>query len=83
MRAKQASAVTITVAPDALTAARAEELKRVLGAHPGQCRTYLRVVQAGRWEAVVRLGNGTGVHPSDELLAGVDRVFGERVATVE
>ncbi|RMG17598.1 MAG: DNA polymerase III subunit alpha [Deltaproteobacteria bacterium] len=82
VRAQEASAVTITVAPDALTAERAEQLRALLGAHPGTCRAYLRVVDEGRWETLVRIGNGSGVAPSDDLLSGVDRIFGRRVTAV-
>jgi len=81
VRARESTLVTVTVEPEALTAERAARLTALFEAHPGDCSAYVKVREAGKWEAVIRV-KGARVHPGDELLAAVDHLFGGRVTGV-
>jgi DNA polymerase-3 subunit alpha len=55
-------------------------LRRLLGAHPGECEVVLHVLIPGESETVLSLGPARGVTPSDDLRRDVDALFGRPVA---
>lgn len=65
------------VSPDSLVA-----LKKLILAHPGSCRTLLRLEIPQRSETILDLGDDHKVAPNDELLARIDQLFGQRVAVL-
>ncbi len=81
VREREACFLTVTVAPESLTRARIARLRELLGTHPGRCRAYLKVRRENRWEAVIRMDDRR-VRPGDELIASLDRLFGDRVTHV-
>jgi hypothetical protein len=54
-------------------------LKRLLGAHGGDCGVFLHITIPGESETVLGVGGIRGVSPSVELCREVDRLFGRPV----
>ncbi|MFW5878871.1 MAG: hypothetical protein ACOCVR_03545, partial [Myxococcota bacterium] len=81
VRARNACHLTVTVEPGLLTKEKMLRLKEILESNPGGCRTYLKVREENKWEAVIRVSEKK-VRPADELLSSVDRLFGGRVTSV-
>ena len=59
-----------------------ETLKGILAGAKGNCAAYIRMRIGGRSETVIALGESWQVAANDELLVRLERVFGERVATL-
>ena len=57
-------------------------LHKLLRQFPGPCRTRLHLEIPQRSETVLELGEEFKVAASDELLAKLEQVFGERVAVL-
>ena len=72
-------AVSIRLDADRTEKSQLLELKRLLGQSPGPCPVELVLALPGGSEAVLDLA-GTRVTPNDEVLAGLERMFGESVA---
>ncbi len=81
LRSAKTTRVEIAVNADTLTPEQLTGLRGVLEASRGNCAAILRLRIPGRSETVVPLGSGYAVAASDELLARLERLFGERVAT--
>ncbi len=65
--------------PD-VTRDRLIALRRLLGAHSGDCGVYLHITIPGESETVLGVEGIRGVSPSAELCHEVDRLFGRPVA---
>jgi DNA polymerase III subunit alpha len=65
---------------DALTREELDRLGKLLGEHRGECAVTLRLQVPGRSETVLSLPHR--VSPTDALLLGLERMFGERVAVL-
>ena len=65
-------------APD-VTRDRLLALKKLLGAHRGECGVYIHITIPGESETVLGVGGIRGVSPSSELCSEVDRLFGRPV----
>ena len=77
------SRVDIHLNVDAVTRAQVEELRTILMAAPrGAGQAFVRLMIPQRSETFIALGDRWLVAPSDELLARLERVFGDRVATL-
>ena len=63
-----------------VTRDRMVALKRVLGAHGGECEVVVHVTIPGESTTVLSLGDARGVKASDELCREVDTLFGRPVA---
>ncbi|MBS2021393.1 MAG: DNA polymerase III subunit alpha [Deltaproteobacteria bacterium] len=81
VRAAKASKVELRVNADAATPEKLGELKGLFVKHPGLCSAQLILVQPGVAETKLAL-KAFKVAPDDDLLAAVDRLFGEKVASV-
>ncbi|MFT4570372.1 MAG: DNA polymerase-3 subunit alpha [Hyphomicrobiaceae bacterium] len=53
-----------------------EKLRRTLARHPGECRTWLRVVIPGATETLIELPAELGVDPCDTTLAAAEALLG-------
>jgi DNA polymerase III subunit alpha len=82
LRHAKTSQIDIHLNADAVTPDQIEALRTILQAAPGSCAAIVRLRIGQRSEAVIPLGNTWQVAPTDELLARLERVFGDRVATL-
>jgi len=83
MRQQKTSRVDIHLNADVLTQDQIDELKTILaGAARGACQPVLRLRISHRSETVIALPDAWAVAPTDELLARLERLFGDRVATL-
>ncbi|HEY3354803.1 MAG TPA: DNA polymerase III subunit alpha [Polyangia bacterium] len=78
LRIQKTSQVHVVVNADIATRQKLEDLRRLIVQHPGSCATLLHLRIPKRAEAVVALPAGFEVAPTEELLVGVERLFGER-----
>jgi DNA polymerase-3 subunit alpha len=81
VREQHSSKVEVRVQAESATPERLGELKALFGKHPGGCSALLTIVLPKTAEARIAI-KGMKVSPDDDLLAAVDRLFGEKVASV-
>lgn len=83
LRAQKTSRVDINLNADSVTREQIAELKTILMAAPrGGCQATVHLTIPQRSETVIALGDRWMVSPSDELLGRLERIFGDRVATL-
>jgi DNA polymerase-3 subunit alpha len=83
MRQQKTSRVDIHLNADALTQDQIAELKTILAnADRGGCQAVLRLKISQRSETVIALPEAWAVSPTDDLLTRLERLFGDRVATL-
>jgi len=83
MREQKTSRVDIHLNADVLTPDQIDELKTILAnATRGNCQAYVRLKIAQRSETVVALPDAWAVSPTEDLLTRLERLFGDRVATL-
>ncbi|MEZ4367079.1 MAG: hypothetical protein R2939_12465 [Kofleriaceae bacterium] len=81
LRSAKTTRVDITINADTVTPEQIASLRAVLEATKGSCTAVVKLRIGGRSETVVPLGADYAVAASDELLARLERLFGDRVAT--
>ncbi|MDB4981421.1 MAG: dnaE1 [Myxococcales bacterium] len=82
IRAEKSSLLDIRLNADAVKGEQIQALEKLLRAHAGNCRTTLRMEIPKRSESVLDLGDDYKVAASDELLARIEQIFGDRVAVL-
>ena len=83
LRQQKTSRVDIHLNADQLTHDQIDELKTILAnATRGNCQAILRLRIPQRSETVVLLPDAWAVSPTEELLTRLERLFGDRVATL-
>jgi len=83
LREQKTSRVDIHLNADQLTHDQIDELKTILAnAVRGNCQPYLRLKIAQRSETLVMLPDAWSVSPTEDLLTRLERLFGDRVATL-
>jgi len=83
LRQQKTSRVDIHLNADQLTHDQIDELKTILAnATRGNCTAVLRLKIPKRSETVVTLPDAWAVAPTEELLARLERLFGDRVTTL-
>ncbi len=82
IRAERSTMMDVRLNADLLNGDQLVALERLLRQFPGGCRTRLRLEIPQRSEAVFDLGDEFNVEASDELLAKLEQVFGDRVAVL-
>ncbi|MDB4959177.1 MAG: polymerase alpha subunit [Myxococcales bacterium] len=83
LRQQKTSRVDIHLDADQLTHDQVAELKTILAnATRGACQAVLRLKIAQRSEAVIPLPEAWAVSPTEDLLTRLERLFGDRVATL-
>jgi DNA polymerase-3 subunit alpha len=83
MRQQKTSRVDIHLNADSLTQDQIDELKTILAnATRGACQAVLRLKISQRSETVIALPDAWAVSPTDDLLTRLERLFGDRVATL-
>jgi hypothetical protein len=82
IRAEKSSVLDIRLNADVVKAEQVQALEKLLRQHEGNCRTLLRMEIPKRSESVMDLGDDYKVAASDDLLARIEQIFGERVAVL-
>ncbi len=83
LRQSKTSRVDIHLNADTLTHDMVAELKTILAnATRGNCAAFLRLKIAQRSETVVLLPEAWALSPTEDLLTRLERLFGDRVATL-
>jgi DNA polymerase-3 subunit alpha len=82
IRAEKSSSLDIKLNADAVKAEQIQALEKLLRVHAGNCRTTLRFEIPKRSETVLDLGDHYKVAATDDLLARIEQIFGERVAVL-
>jgi DNA polymerase-3 subunit alpha len=82
IRAERSTMMDVRLNADLLSSEQLELLQKLLRQFPGNCRTRLRLEIPQRSETVFDLGDEFKVAASDELLAKLEHVFGDRVAVL-
>jgi DNA polymerase-3 subunit alpha len=83
LRQQKTSRVDIHLNADQLTHDQIDELKTILAnAARGNCQAVLRLKIPQRSETVVNLPDAWAVSPTEDLLTRIERLFGDRVATL-
>ena len=72
--------VSIRLPADKTTPAQLDKMADVLGKSDGTCPVTLVLALSNGAEAIVSLGKGYRVEVSDEVLSGLEKIFGEQVA---
>jgi DNA polymerase-3 subunit alpha len=82
VRQEKSSALDIRLNADAVKGEQLQLLEKLLRAHAGPCRTTLRMEIPKRSESILDLGDDYKVAASDDLLARIEQIFGDRVAVL-
>ena len=83
LRQQKSTRVEIHLDADALTHDQVAELKTILAnATRGGCQAILRLRIARRSETVITLPDAWDLAPTEDLLTRLERLFGDRVATL-
>jgi DNA polymerase-3 subunit alpha len=82
IRAERSTMMDLRLNADLVSSEQLLTLQRLLRQFPGNCRTRVRFEIPERSETVFDLGEEFKVAASDELLARLEQVFGDRVAVL-
>ncbi len=82
VRTERSSCMDIRLNADLLDEGGLASLQKLLRQHPGPCKTVLRLEIPKRSETVIDLGEGYKVAASDDLLARIEQLFGQRTAVL-
>ncbi|HEY5946963.1 MAG TPA: DNA polymerase III subunit alpha, partial [Kofleriaceae bacterium] len=83
LREQKSSRVDIHLNADMLTHDQIDELKTILAnAQRGACLPFVRLKISKRSETVIALPDAWAVSPTEDLLTRLERLFGDRVATL-
>ena len=80
LRSAKTTRVELCLNADQTSPDQIERLRGLLSGARGSCRTVVRLEIPRRSEIVITLGDSWCVAPTDELLLGLERLFGDRVA---
>jgi DNA polymerase-3 subunit alpha len=72
--------MTIRLQATAVDPAQLQKMRDVLASWPGACPVSLQLVMPDGAEALIALGKDCRVEVGDQVLAGLERIFGEQVA---
>ena len=83
LRQQKTTRVDINVNADSATHDQIDELKTILAnATRGNCRAVIRLKIPLRSEIVISLPDAWDLSPTEDLLTRLERLFGDRVATL-
>ncbi|HVX93691.1 MAG TPA: DNA polymerase III subunit alpha [Polyangia bacterium] len=82
IRSEKSSMLDIRLNADVVKDEQLQSLEKLLRAHAGPCRTILRMEIPKRSESILDLSDEYKVAASDDLLARIEQIFGERVAVL-
>ncbi|MBI3178482.1 MAG: DNA polymerase III subunit alpha, partial [Deltaproteobacteria bacterium] len=79
VRARKTRRLEIAVPVDMVSSERLTKLRDLLSAHKGEVPARVTVTEPELFETVIALPESLKVNPSEDLLARVDQLFGQRV----
>ncbi|RMH42146.1 MAG: DNA polymerase III subunit alpha [Deltaproteobacteria bacterium] len=82
LRRQKTKAVHIHLSADSVRPEQIRELEQLLSRSRGSCQTVLHLRIPHRSETIIPLGDRYKVPANDELLARLERLFGDRVAVL-
>jgi DNA polymerase-3 subunit alpha len=82
IRAEKSSLLDIRLNADVVSEDQIKALERLLKSHAGACKTVLRMEIPKRSETTLDLPDDYKVAASDDLLARIEQIFGDRVAVL-
>jgi len=82
IRAEKSSMLDIKLNADIVNEDQIKALERLLKGHTGACKTLIRMEIPKRSETILDLPDEYKVAASDDLLARIEQIFGERVAVL-
>ena len=82
VRAEKSSLLDIKLNADLVSEDQLRALEKVLRMHTGACRAVLRMEIPMRSESILPLGDDYKIAASDDLLARIEQIFGDRVAVL-
>jgi DNA polymerase III subunit alpha len=82
VRAEKSSLLDIKLNADVVSEDQLRALEKVLRTHTGGCRAVLRMEIPMRSESILPLGDEYKIAASDDLLARIEQIFGDRVAVL-
>jgi DNA polymerase-3 subunit alpha len=82
IRRQKSSMLDIRLNADLVNGDHLVALEKLLREHTGPCKTYIRMEIPKRSEAVLDLGDEYKVAATDDLLARIEQLFGEKVAVL-
>ena len=82
VRAEKSSLLDIKLNADVVSEDQLRALEKVLRMHSGACRAVLRMEIPMRSESILPLGDDYKIAASDDLLARIEQIFGDRVAVL-
>ncbi|HVZ88727.1 MAG TPA: DNA polymerase III subunit alpha [Polyangia bacterium] len=82
VRAEKSSLLDIKLNADLVSEDQLRALEKVLRLHAGACKAILRMEIPKRSESVMHLGDDYKIAASDDLLARIEQIFGDRVAVL-
>ena len=82
LRQAKTTRVDIHLNADQITPEQLKSLRGILENSKGNCHAVVRLRVPGRSETVIPLGGDYQVEASEDLLARLERLFGDRVATL-
>jgi DNA polymerase-3 subunit alpha len=82
VRAEKSSLLDIKLNADLVSEDQLRALEKVLRMHTGGCRAVLRMEIPMRSESILPLGDDYKIAASDDLLARIEQIFGDRVAVL-
>ena len=82
VRTERSTLMDVRLNADQITEGNLDDLARLLRQYPGPCRTWLRLEIPMRSETILELPEEYKVLASDELLARIEQLFGDRTAVL-
>jgi DNA polymerase-3 subunit alpha len=82
IRRQKSSLLEVTLNADVVSDDALVALEKLLREHTGPCKTLIRMAIPKRSESVLDLGDDYKVAATDDLLARIEQLFGEKVAVL-
>lgn len=81
-RRREARRMELRLVSEDTAVAQVEAIKNTLTKHPGECRTWLRIVRTGVTETLIELPGELSVDPCDNALAAAEALLGPGTVTL-
>jgi DNA polymerase-3 subunit alpha len=82
VRRQKSSLLEVRLNADQISDESLVALEKLLREHAGPCKTLLKMEIPKRSESVLDLGDDYKVAATDDLLARIEQLFGEKVAVL-
>lgn len=82
LRSQKTSELHLHLTADGVQVDQIDRLKQLLRGHVGDCKTFVHLALPSRSTTLLELPERYTVSPTDDLLLELERLFGDRVATL-